>query len=237
MARGTMSAWRLPFDPTPTKNIGSCHLRVGNRRFIAGRLPLARTDSYPLLAQHSLELALKGNRKTAKRRLLVPTGSGKTALSNRARWNSFGEKSSTAIQWRCTRVRHRNVKAQRSGAGESSHHCFSWLIPRRSDRGDYARQARQVLAEINARGHLPIVVGGTGLYLRALLEGLFAGPQGASRNNCTSGCGNVLPTGARICRPSSFCSGSILRARNIHSKSFAKLIRAIEVSCASRHKL
>ena len=34
------------------------------------------------------------------------------------------------------------------------------------------RQSR----EIAARGHLPIVVGGSGLYLRALLEGLFAGP-------------------------------------------------------------
>ena len=34
--------------------------------------------------------------------------------------------------------------------------------------GEYARQARGVLAEIKARGHLPIVVGGTGLRTRAL---------------------------------------------------------------------
>ncbi len=34
-----------------------------------------------------------------------------------------------------------------------------------------------VLQEISARGRIPVVVGGTGFYLRALLEGLFAGPS------------------------------------------------------------
>src|SRR3974377_2379072 len=43
--------------------------------------------------------------------------------------------------------------------------------------GEYARQARAALADISSHGRLPIVVGGTGLYLSALLEGLFPGPQ------------------------------------------------------------
>src|SRR5215469_13694373 len=42
--------------------------------------------------------------------------------------------------------------------------------------GDYQREARMVLEEIATRGKLPILVGGTGLYLRALTEGLFNGP-------------------------------------------------------------
>jgi tRNA dimethylallyltransferase len=42
---------------------------------------------------------------------------------------------------------------------------------------DYARLARASLAEIAARGRVALVVGGTGLYLRALLDGLFAGPS------------------------------------------------------------
>jgi tRNA dimethylallyltransferase len=46
--------------------------------------------------------------------------------------------------------------------------------------GEYARRARAVLSEIVARGRLPLVVGGTGLYLRALVDGLFPGP---SRND------------------------------------------------------
>lgn len=42
---------------------------------------------------------------------------------------------------------------------------------------EYARQARAAVRDIAARGRLPIVVGGTGLYLRALLQGLFDGPS------------------------------------------------------------
>jgi tRNA dimethylallyltransferase len=42
--------------------------------------------------------------------------------------------------------------------------------------GEYSRQARQAMREISTRNHLPIVTGGTGLYLRALTMGLFAGP-------------------------------------------------------------
>jgi len=41
----------------------------------------------------------------------------------------------------------------------------------------YARLAREALADVAARGKLAIVAGGTGLYLRALLQGLFEGPS------------------------------------------------------------
>jgi tRNA dimethylallyltransferase len=42
--------------------------------------------------------------------------------------------------------------------------------------GDFQRLAREVLHAIAARGKLPVVVGGTGLYLKALIDGLFEGP-------------------------------------------------------------
>lgn len=42
--------------------------------------------------------------------------------------------------------------------------------------GDYQREGRLVLNDIRDRGKLPVLVGGTGLYLRALTEGLFQGP-------------------------------------------------------------
>ena len=43
--------------------------------------------------------------------------------------------------------------------------------------GEYARLARLAIADISARGRLPVVAGGTGFYLRALLDGLFEGPS------------------------------------------------------------
>ena len=42
--------------------------------------------------------------------------------------------------------------------------------------GDYRRRAEEALREIRGRGHVPIVTAGTGLYLRALLEGLADAP-------------------------------------------------------------
>lgn len=42
--------------------------------------------------------------------------------------------------------------------------------------GDYQREAREVLEDLRSRGRVPVLVGGTGLYLRALTEGLFQGP-------------------------------------------------------------
>src|ERR1019366_3433124 len=70
------------------------------------------------------------------------------------------------------------AKPTASELARAPHHLFDCVAPTSPiSAGEYARQARQVLQEIITRGHLPIVVGGTGLYLRALLEGLFPGPE------------------------------------------------------------
>lgn len=58
------------------------------------------------------------------------------------------------------------------------HHLASFLAP--SDvysAGRYAREAKQAIADVEARGKRAVIVGGSGLYLRALLDGLFAGPE------------------------------------------------------------
>jgi tRNA dimethylallyltransferase len=101
--------------------------------------------------------------------------------------------------------------------------------------GEYSRQARAALKKIAERGKLPIVTGGTGLYLRALTEGLFAGParQTALR--------------ARLTRSRQRFAGSWLHrlltrldpasSKRINANDTPKLIRAIEVCLTARQPL
>jgi tRNA dimethylallyltransferase len=58
------------------------------------------------------------------------------------------------------------------------HHLASFLAPDEIySAGRYARDAAEALAGIESRGRTALVVGGSGLYLRALLDGLFEGPE------------------------------------------------------------
>ena len=58
------------------------------------------------------------------------------------------------------------------------HHLMDVTDPDREfSAGDYQRHARASIREISGRERLPIVVGGSGFYIRALIEGLFEGPE------------------------------------------------------------
>ncbi|MDX9972496.1 MAG: tRNA (adenosine(37)-N6)-dimethylallyltransferase MiaA [FCB group bacterium] len=60
---------------------------------------------------------------------------------------------------------------------QAPHHLVSFLDPREHfSAGEFERQAREIVARLNAAGKPAIVVGGSGLYLRALIDGLFEGP-------------------------------------------------------------
>jgi tRNA dimethylallyltransferase len=57
------------------------------------------------------------------------------------------------------------------------HHLIDIVGPEvQFTAADFVREALAAARGIAARGHLPIVAGGTGLYLKALLDGLFPGP-------------------------------------------------------------
>jgi tRNA dimethylallyltransferase len=101
--------------------------------------------------------------------------------------------------------------------------------------GEYSRQARAALKDIAGRGLMPIVTGGTGLYLRALTEGLFAGPARQedfrarlTRSRERHGDGWLHRILKRL-DPGS--------AARIHANDAAKLMRAIEVCLAGRRPM
>lgn len=60
---------------------------------------------------------------------------------------------------------------------EIPHHCLNLVEPHETfSVGDFVRHAQDAIAAIHQRGHLPVLVGGTGLYVRALTQGLLKLP-------------------------------------------------------------
>jgi tRNA dimethylallyltransferase len=101
--------------------------------------------------------------------ILGPTGSGKSDLAEYLAGEFGGELVS------CDSVQV--YRLFDIGAAKTPAHLVDTVEPGALfTAGDYARVARETLRSIAARGRLPIVVGGTGFYLRALLHGLFEGP-------------------------------------------------------------
>ena len=168
--------------------------------------------------------------------ILGPTASGKTALSLALAEKFAGEivNCDSVAVYRDFEVG--TAKPSTAERARAPHHLFDIADPTEEmTAGEYARRARAVLAEIAARGRLPIVVGGTGLYLRALLEGLFAGPQRSEELR--------ERLRARVSeRGSAYLHKILLRldrasAAKIHANDAPKLIRAVEVCLASRQKM
>ncbi len=109
--------------------------------------------------------------------VLGPTASGKTALSLALAQQFHGEivNCDSVAVYREFEIGTAKPSPQERAL--APHHLLDIVSPGEAfTAGDYSRCARTALHQITQRGNLPIVAGGTGLYLRALLEGLFAGP-------------------------------------------------------------
>ncbi len=168
--------------------------------------------------------------------LLGPTASGKTALSLELAEKFAGEIVScdSVAVYRAMEIG--TAKPSLAERARVPHHLIDIYSPdEHSTAGDYARLARAAIRDIAARGRLPIVTGGTGLYLRALLDGLFAGPQRSEklrarleRSHTQHGAGWLHRVLMRLDAAS---------AERIHANDTPKLIRAIEVSLAARRPL
>jgi tRNA dimethylallyltransferase len=165
--------------------------------------------------------------------VLGPTASGKTSLALAIARRFRGEivNCDSVAMYREFEIG--TAKPSAAERAEIPHHLLDCVDPLADvSAGEYARQARLILREIEQRKHLPIVSGGTGLYLRALLEGLFPGPQRSEDLR------NRLRRRAEM-RGTEHLHRILRRldasaASRIHAHDVPKVIRAIEVCLASR---
>jgi tRNA dimethylallyltransferase len=184
-------------------------------------------------AGESLSLA---HRTKSLHPLLVivgPTASGKTALALHLAGLLSGEIISCDAVAVYRGLDIGSAKPSLADRDRIPHHALDILDPDQpSTAGDYARAARAALGEIKTRSRFPIVTGGTGLYLRALLEGLAPAPP---RNEAFR---KRLRESASVRGPEYL--HRLLRrldpaaAAQIHPNDAPKLIRSLEVTLTAR---
>jgi tRNA dimethylallyltransferase len=164
--------------------------------------------------------------------ILGPTGSGKSELALHVAGTFSGE----VVNCDSLQVyRYFDVGTAKLPPGARQgipHHLIDILDPDQVfTAGEYARLGRHLLEEISARGRLPVVAGGTGFYLRALIDGLFPGPQ---RDQALRD---------RLAERERRKSGSLHRllrrfdpaaAGRIHPRDLPKVTRALEVCLVTR---
>ncbi len=156
-----------------------------------------------------------------------PTASGKTALAIELAQTFQGE----IINADCMQVyrgmdigtaKPKDIERQRI-----PHHLFDIRDPDEPmSAGTYGRIARECVVEISSRGKIPFVVGGTGLYIRALLKGLIAVElDEEERNRLRQSLGD---------KPAHELYKRLLEldpeaARTIHPNDRVRIIRALEI--------
>jgi tRNA dimethylallyltransferase len=164
-----------------------------------------------------------------------PTGSGKSALALCLAQNFAGEiVNCDSLQL----YRGFDIGTAKTPAAERRgipHHLFDVLAPEESySAGEYAREARRSIAQISGRGRLPLVAGGTGFYLRALLQGL---PSLPARNEDIR---------ARLLRREQSRPGSLHRiltrldpgaGARMHAHDVQKTMRALEIRLLTKRPL
>ena len=161
-----------------------------------------------------------------------PTGSGKSDLALLLAEEFDGE----IVNCDSLQVyRHFDIGTAKLPLAERrgiAHHLIDILNPDQLfTAGEYARLARATIGEISARGRLPILAGGTGFYLRALLDGLFEGPV------------RDQPLRDRLAAREVRRAGSLHRllrrldsttAGKIHANDIPKVTRALEICLLTR---
>jgi tRNA dimethylallyltransferase len=120
--------------------------------------------------------------------------------------------------------------------GARPHHLFEWLaLGERPTAGRWARAAAEVCEECFARGVTPVLVGGSGLYLAALRQGLHPEPprDPAARVALEAECEavGVEEMHARLAKRDPEAAASLA------TRDRQRVLRALEITCVSGHTL
>ena len=168
--------------------------------------------------------------------LLGPTASGKTTLSLALAEKFHGEIVSCDSVAVYREMEIGTAKPSLAERARVPHHLIDVFAPNEQcTAGDYARLARAAIADITARKKLPIVTGGTGLYLRALIDGLFPGPQRSEELRTRLERSHTRHGTQWLSRLLHRLDPAV--AQSIHANDTPKLIRAIEVCLAARQPI
>jgi tRNA dimethylallyltransferase len=168
--------------------------------------------------------------------LAGPTASGKTALSIALAEEFGGEIISCDSVAVYREMEIGTAKPSLEERRMVPHHMIDVVAPDEAcTAGDYSRGAREALAGIASRGRLPIVAGGTGLYLRALVDGLFPAP--AVDPELRGRLRRLAETKGAAYLHRILCKLDARAAEAIHANDVPKVVRAIEVNLAAREPM
>jgi tRNA dimethylallyltransferase len=157
-----------------------------------------------------------------------PTASGKSDLAEWVADKFSGELINVDSMQVYRGMNIGTAKPSLAAMSAIPHHLFDIVDPDEDfTAAAYVRLARQTVLDICSRGRLPVIVGGTGLYIRALLSGLAESPGGdeAVREEYLQ---YALANGNEALHKL-LCSVDPLAGARLHPNNRVRVIRALEV--------
>jgi tRNA dimethylallyltransferase len=110
--------------------------------------------------------------------IVGPTASGKTEIGVELALRMRGEVINCDSVQIYKEIQIATAKPSKEEMHGVPHHLIDYVEPNENyTAADWAKDATEKIYEIEARGNIPILVGGTGFYLRSLRQPFFESPQ------------------------------------------------------------
>jgi tRNA dimethylallyltransferase len=162
-----------------------------------------------------------------------PTASGKTALGIALAKRLNGEIISADSMQIYQGMDIATAKPTAEEMQGIPHHLIG-ILPRNQafSAADYVTLAREKISEITARGKLPILVGGTGLYVDSLLSGMQFSQEGNDAQLRETLCARAQSEGKEALH-AQLAALDPEAAQSIHPNNVVRVVRALEVCLSS----